>query len=89
MSPEKLESVDAFVKYAVSKARLAQGIFFLKEEGHPLDVTSTGTFLKWLANDIQKECTLDLEESGLTYKDVNKKVMTLGRDFFKSQLDSF
>lgn len=48
-------SMREFVTAAVSQNRLEQGIVKLGEMGLPADNSSTGAFLKWVANDVLKE----------------------------------
>jgi len=88
LSPEKLASIAEFVEATVTKARLQQGISFLQEQGFGLDKSSTGHFLKWLANDILKEETDTIVASGLEKKEVTKAVSLSARDWFFKYLEA-
>ncbi|MEM6958607.1 MAG: RNA ligase family protein [Myxococcota bacterium] len=82
ISPEVLRSIAAFVEFAVTENRLGQGIESTKELGHAIEMRSMGTFLKWVAQDVRRECALDLEASQLEWKDVSKAVTQKARSFF-------
>jgi hypothetical protein len=82
VDPEKLNSISEFVEYAVTENRLNQMIEHLKRDGIEVNDKATGTFLKYLNNDIIKEELDVLAESGLEFKDVVKSVATVGRKFF-------
>lgn len=71
---EKLESVNAFVEYAVTQNRvdqIMQKVFGSKEN---FDVKKTGEFVKAMAADIIKEETDTLVNNGLCWKDVCNQV---------------
>lgn len=85
---EKLESVNAFVDYAVTEARLEQGLDVLREQGKPLTRKSTGDYLRWIVNDVMSEESDTMEESGLTPKDVNKFVSGKARLWYFNWIDS-
>lgn len=82
VDPEKLNSISEFVEYAVTENRLNQMIENLKRDGIEIIDKNTGTFLKYLNNDILKEEFDVLIESGLEFKDVVKAVQTKARKFF-------
>jgi len=79
--PEKLESIQKFVEYAATTNRLEQG---LQEVG--LDQKLVGTFIGWVNRDINKEEGDVLEENNLSMKDVGKKVSTVARNFYLTEL---
>lgn len=80
--PEHIENVVKFAEYAVTENRLQQGIEFLKES--QLEVTSKniGVFMRWIANDIMKEESAVLAESGLEWKHVTKPVTNRARQWY-------
>ena len=86
VDPEILASVEAFVDFAVTDNRLAQGLDVLRESGHEIEPRSTGAYLKWVGQDVKRECSSNLEESGLEWKQVSKAVTTKARDFFISSM---
>lgn len=86
LAPEVLDSIQAFVKFAVTDNRLHQGIEALKEMGHELDIRSMGHFLKWVSQDVQRECELELESNTLEWSQVGKHVAQEARTFFVEYL---
>lgn len=80
--PEVIKSIDAFVDYAVTENRLQQGIEAIKEMGLPVDMKSTGEYLKWVGQDVKRECRLELQDNDLDWKQVSKAVTTKARGFF-------
>jgi hypothetical protein len=83
IDPEKLQSADKFVEYAVTENRLNQGL-----EHFELDVKNVGGFIRWLINDVISEELDTLLQSGLTVKDVNKQMSQKAKEFFFKQLNS-
>lgn len=82
IDPEALANVAAFVGYAVTENRLQQGLEVLGEMGLPVEMKSMGPYLKWLGNDVKRECAAELEASGLEWKQVAKQVNARARAFF-------
>ncbi len=82
LDPEVLRSIDAFVEFALTENRLAQGLEALGEMGHPIGMRSMGHFLKWVGLDVKRECALELEENDLEWKLVAKAVTQRARGFF-------
>ncbi|MCI4435947.1 MAG: hypothetical protein JHC33_03950 [Ignisphaera sp.] len=85
---EKVASVEAFLEKCVTDNRLLQSIAFLKETNRALDVKSTGDFVRWVYNDILKEETDTIVESGLEPKDVGSAVSNKARRWYFDYLDS-
>lgn len=85
--PEVARKVGDFVAYAVTDNRLNQGLDFLREMKKPIEMQSTGDFLKWLGNDVQRECDLELKEAGLEWKMVAQTVTIKARDWFKNEVN--
>lgn len=81
--PEKLESIQKFVEYAVTDNRLEQGV---QEVG--LDQKLIGTYIGWVNRDINKEEADTLEASNLSMKDVGKKISDKARQFYLDKLNS-
>lgn len=61
----QLEGVPEFVEFSVTEARLQQA---LAEIGGDPDITKTGDFLKWVQQDIVKECSDELAQFSLQKK---------------------
>lgn len=89
LAPEVLAGVESFVDFAVTENRLKQGLEALQEAGHSLEMKSMGHFLKWVSQDVQRECAAELEENDLDWSLVNKSVTQRARDYFKNRLQSF
>lgn len=77
VSPEKINSINEFVEYAVTPNRLEQG---LGEIG--LDMKLVGKFIGWVSSDIFKEEADTLKENNLTMKDIGSKVADAARKFY-------
>ncbi len=80
IDPEQAKSVAEFVELVVTDARLEQGVreacdgvFEMKRIGH---------FLKWIAGDVRKETSVELEAAGLTWKQVGKAVSAKAKSFY-------
>ena len=86
---EKINSVNSFVEYVVTANRLEQGIeqVFTSESKTP-DMASTGTYLKWVLNDIMSEEMDTLIGNNLEPKDVNKSVMVASRKWYFNYIES-
>lgn len=80
VSPEKLESIEKFVEYAVTENRLQQG---LQEVG--CDVKLTGNFIGWVNKDINTEESDVLLENNLSMKDVGKQTANIARNWYLEQ----
>lgn len=84
---EKVNNVSAFVAQVCTDHRLLKGIDFLREQGAPIDVTSTGQFLKWVGGDVVKEESDTMDASGLDRKDVMGAVNKAARNWLMTYLD--
>ena len=77
---EALETAQKFAEYAVTEARLQQGLDYLRDNNLPLDVTSTGLFIRWVYNDVLKEESDTLAANGIT--NVGKVISQKARPWF-------
>tara|TARA_R110000772_G_scaffold20466_2_gene56795 strand:- start:88947 stop:90002 length:1056 start_codon:yes stop_codon:yes gene_type:complete len=84
---EKLNSIQEFVNYSVTRARVEQGLGEVFNSSEEYDRKRTGAFLKWITNDIMSEEMDVLLENDLTPKDVNKYVSTKAREMFFKEID--
>jgi hypothetical protein len=75
-------SMREFVTAAVSQARLEQGIVKLGEMGLPVDTTSTGKYLEWIARDILKEEMDVICASNFDKKALMPMVNAAAKDFW-------
>lgn len=67
-------AVDKFVGMALTEARLNQGIEYLREMGKPIEMRSTGDFIKWVSKDVAEEMKEEVVESGLEWKHISKSL---------------
>lgn len=79
---EAIAAVNEFVEYAVTEARLQQGIEKLRERGLSVDQKSTGEFLRWIVGDIVKEEGDTITANGLDAKKVNSAISNKARVWY-------
>lgn len=85
IDPEVAASVDAFIEMFVTEARLEQGFFEVCD--NVLDQTKTGAFIKWVSKDVMKESEAELAASGLTWKQVAKRVSAAAGKWYREQFN--
>lgn len=85
---EKLNSINEFVDYAVTKNRFEQAIknVFGNEE---IDIKKMGDVIRWMVNDIASEEMDTMNENNLIAKDVNKYISNKTRKMFFERMHSF
>ena len=88
MDPAVAASIEGFVDLAVTENRLEQGLEYLAEMGHALEMRSTGQFLQWVGQDVKRECRAELDASDLDWKQVGKAVNQKALAFFKAKTQS-
>jgi hypothetical protein len=86
VAPEILKSIEQFVEFSVTPNRLNQGLAAIEEMGHMIEMKSIPHFLKWIGQDVKRECEADLEASNLEWKSVSKAVMVKARGFFIEEM---
>lgn len=79
---ELMASIDAFIDYAVTDNRLAQGV---SEVG--LDVKTTGQFIGWVSRDIVKEESDTLEKTGLNMKMISRALGLKARTYYMKAIE--
>jgi hypothetical protein len=84
---EKVKNLQEFVANTVTESRLQQGIDYLQEMNIPLDIKSTGDFLRWVFNDILKEESDTMEENGLNKKDIGSPISRAAKIFWMKKLN--
>ena len=83
ISPEKLNSINEFVEYAVTEGRLNQAIEqVFTINGEDIDIKKLGHFLKWMMSDIVSEEIDTMKSNGLEPKDVGKAVSLESKKWF-------
>jgi hypothetical protein len=75
--------VISFVHMVCTEARLQQGVTEVDAIGRP----DIGDLMKWIYKDISKECQLELEESGFTFKMIRKELGMRVKEWFFEQCD--
>lgn len=79
---EKINNIKEFIEMVVTENRLNQGLDYLKEQKLEIDVKNTGTFLRWLYNDIVKEESDTIANSGLDPKDIGSAISSAGKTWY-------
>lgn len=79
---EKVESIKEFINMVVTENRLNQGLNYLREQKLDNDIKNTGTFLRWLYNDVIKEESDTITESGLDSKDIGSAISVAGKTWY-------
>ena len=67
-------------------ARLDKGLDYLREIRLPLDRTSTGAYLQWVHQDVQRECADEL--LGVEWKPVARCLTAIARKYLATAVDS-
>lgn len=88
LDPEKMTSQAEFVDKTLTENRLNQGLEKMKELGHPIDMTSTGHFIKWVMGDISHEEADTMAASLIEPKDVNGIIALRAKKFWIEQVNA-
>lgn len=88
LDPEVLESIEKFVDFSVTENRLDQGISVLEEQGLAVDIKAIPHFLKWVGQDVKRECAVELEANNLEWKNVGKAVTNKARQWYLAKVQS-
>ena len=86
VDPEVAGNIQQFVDLFVTEARLEQAVN--EGCGGVFDTKKTGLFLKWIGQDVKKESPVELEASGLSWKDVSKAVANAARRWYQGKIAS-
>ena len=82
VNTERLESIQEFVEYSVTKPRFDQAIQEVFGDVGNIDVRKMGDFLRWIIGDITSEEMDTMVENGLEPKDVNKYISAKAKEMF-------
>jgi hypothetical protein len=85
---EELQGLKDFVEYAVTENRMKQGIDKMIELGLPLNMKSTGEYLRWVYNDIIKEENDVIVKNQIDPKKIGSLISAKARIFWQKHLDS-
>lgn len=83
---ELIESLNAFVDYALTESRLQQGLMKLQEMGKEVSQKSTGDYLRWIVGDIMKEEEDTIVKNGFDPKKLNPIISNKARQWFFNNL---
>ena len=83
---EKLNSIQDFVDYSVTRARFEQGMSEVFSSPSEYDTKKTGDIIRWVIKDIQDEEMDVLVENNLSPKDVNKYISGKVREMFFNEI---
>ncbi|TAW15085.1 hypothetical protein ELI25_04085 [Rhizobium ruizarguesonis] len=67
-------------------SRLDQGLDFLSEQGLPVDVKSTGDYIRWVIGDVFKEEADTISANGLNEAEVRKRIGSAAAHRFKNRV---
>jgi len=84
---EKLNTTRAFAEATATEQRCLQAVAQLESDKVTIDQKATGTFLRWMFNDIIKEEMDRMEASGLTKKEVGSAISKHAREWWFSYLN--
>jgi len=79
---EKLNTINEFVDYAVTQARVDQAMATVFSSPEEYDRNKTGDVIRWIISDIMAEESDVLKENNLLSKDVNKYISNKARQLF-------
>jgi hypothetical protein len=85
---EELGSINDFIQYALTDSRLNQGISKLKEKGIPIDIASTGDYLRWVVSDVMKEEMDTIVKNQINIKKMNSAISLKARQFWLNFLNN-
>jgi len=83
IDPEIQKNINDFIEYAVTENRLNQGIeVVFTQQNEPLDIRKMGSFLRWIAKDIEAEEMDVIIKSNLEIKLLTKSISAKARTWF-------
>jgi intein/homing endonuclease len=84
---EEITGLKEFIEYAVTENRMKQGIDKMIEMKIPLDIKSTGEYLRWLYNDILKEEKDTIIKNQIDPKKIGSLISAKAKIFWMKYLD--
>ncbi len=82
LAPDQLNNIADLVCSVVTEQRLEQFFEKLKTDNLPLTKQSTGLFIKWVQNDIQRENEDTIKASGLPENKVLTEIQNKAREWY-------
>jgi hypothetical protein len=83
---EVVEGLDEFIEMAVTENRMRQMIERMEREGKTTIMPNMGIFINYVADDVFKEETDAMIESGLDAKQTRPAILNKAREWYKTQL---
>ena len=87
VDPEKVKAISELVDLILPEWRLEQGFDYLRTNNIALANTSTGEYLKWVAQDILKEEADRIAANPFPWKEIQGQVMTRAKAYFFDHLN--
>lgn len=84
---EKANSLKEFVSNVVTDNRCKQGLDYLREMKLEISVKSIGDFVRWVFNDVMKEESDVITESGLVEREVGANVSKAAKAWYFDNLE--
>lgn len=85
---EVITKMKDFVDYAVTENRLKQGIDKMVELSLPLEMKTTGEYLRWIFNDIIKEEEDTIVKNQIDIKKIGSMISNKAREFWLAHLNN-
>jgi hypothetical protein len=85
---EKVNSINELCETILTENRLQQGLTWMTENNHDIDVKNTGTYIKWVVNDCLKEELDTIVGSSLEVKEVSPKLSAKAKQWFFETLNN-
>lgn len=83
--PEKAQNITEFVDLVCTVARLEQGVTKTNNGILEFSKKNLGPFIKWVCDDVLKECKDELAASNLEFKQVSGELSKFARNWFLEQ----
>lgn len=87
VDPEKVANISALVDLLLPEWRLEQGFSYLRENNIPVANTSTGHYLKWIAQDVLKEEQDRIAANPYPWKEIQGSIMVRAKAYFFDHLN--
>lgn len=87
IDPEVIKNITGFVDTFVTEARLEQGVREVARGELIFEARLIGPFIGWIGKDVNKESAVELDASGLEWKDVSKSVTTAARTWYLKKIE--
>ena len=87
LDPEKMTSHREFVEKTLTENRMNQFVEKMRELGHPMNITSTGLYIKAISADIFREEADTMVASLIEPKDVMGIIATTAKKFWFEALN--